>query len=74
MATNAATTDIGIDKPIITVALQERRNKINMNTAKEPPIHMFCLTNSIAESMYIVSSYTCSIFKPNPGNISSFNS
>ena len=74
IATKAATTDIGIDNPIITVALQERRNSSKIITAREPPIQIFCLTNSIAESIYMVSSYTCSIFKPRLGNISSLSS
>ena len=56
IATKAATTEIGMDSPIITVALQDLKNKIRIRMAKDPPIHMFCLTRSIAESMYIVSS------------------
>ena len=55
IATKAATTEIGMDSPIITVALQDLKNKIRMKIAREPPIQIFCLTSSIAESIYIVS-------------------
>ena len=56
IATKAATTDIGIDNPIITVARHDLKNNIKINIAKVPPIQIFCLTSSIAESIYIVSS------------------
>ena len=56
ITTNAATTEIGMDSPIITVARHDLKNNISINIAKEPPIHMFCFTSSIAESIYMVSS------------------
>ena len=49
-------TDTGIAIKIIAVGISDLKNKINMLTARHPPIQIFCLTRFIAEEIYVVSS------------------
>ena len=42
MATNAATTDIGIDTAITIVDCHDLRNINKIIMASIPPIHIFC--------------------------------
>ncbi len=56
MATNAPTTDTGMEMAMTSVARIERRNSIRTRAASVPPTQMFCCTRSMAELMYTVSS------------------
>ena len=58
IATKAATTDIGIDNPIITVARHDLKNNIKINIANVPPIQIFCLT-FLDQSMGQLYQYLC---------------
>ena len=56
IATKVPITDTGMAIKIIAVGISDLKNKINMLTARHPPIQIFCLTRFIAEEIYVVSS------------------
>ena len=68
------TTEIGIATATTAVGDMARKNNIKTNTAKSPPIIIFCCTKSTEPTIYGRWSYIHFIFKPSFLRRVSFNS
>ena len=68
IAMNAAMTEIGSVRPVMTVDLHELRNRKTMNTVSSPPSTSVTCTSSIDSRMNVESSRT--IWSDTPGGSS----